>query len=116
MQHFYEELVRLKMTQAQTYNSDLCILNSSLGATNDSLGGEQTLQELHLVQGHVSAESPQAGSLTVLVVYFQALAHKPAYTSSLKIFHLQLQISHSILYFNIKQSLTWQNRDDQKTK
>lgn len=66
------------MCLAQACNTNLSVLNASLGATNDSLRGEQTLQQLHLVKGDVSTESPQAGSLTVLIVYLQTLAHKPA--------------------------------------
>lgn len=69
--------VQRKMCLAQAWNSNLSVLNASLGATIDSLRGEQTLQKLHLVKGDVSAKSPQAGSLTVLIVYLQALAHKP---------------------------------------
>lgn len=66
------------MCLAQAWDSNLSVLNASLGATTDSLRGEQTLQKLHLVQGDVSTESPQAGSLRVLIADLQALAQKPA--------------------------------------
>lgn len=56
------------MCLAWTSDTNLSVLNASLGATSDSLRGEKTLQKLHLVKGDVSTESPQAGSLTVLVV------------------------------------------------
>lgn len=65
------------MCLAQAWKTNLSVLNASLGATTDNLRGEQTLQKLHLVKGDIGAKSPQAGSLTVLIVYLQALAHKP---------------------------------------
>lgn len=49
-------------------DANLGVLDASLGATGDGLGGEKTLQKLHLVEGDVGTESPQAGSLTVLIV------------------------------------------------
>lgn len=58
--------------------SYLSVLNPPLGATDDTLRGEQTLQQLQLVQRHIGAEGPQDGSLTVLIVDLQTLAHEPA--------------------------------------
>jgi len=49
-----------------------------LGATNEDFRGEQTLHKLHLVKGDISAKSPQAGSLAVLILYLQILPNKPA--------------------------------------
>lgn len=77
--------------RSSVWNSNLSVLNASLGATNNSLRREKTLQKLHLVKGDISAKSPQAGSLTVLIVYLQALAHKPAELSPGQTFtHLKL--------------------------
>lgn len=56
----------------------LGVLDASLGSTVASLGGEQTFQQLHLVERDFGTERPQTGSLTMLVVHLQPLAHKPA--------------------------------------
>lgn len=73
-----------------TRNSNLSVLNASLGTTNNSVRGKKTLQKLHLVKGDISAKGPQAGSLAVLIVYLQALAYKSADTSLGQIFiHLK---------------------------
>jgi hypothetical protein len=59
------------------------VLQSHLGVLSLSvrahapLGGEETLQQLHLVQRHVGGEGAQAGTLTVLIVDLQPLAYKP---------------------------------------
>lgn len=43
---------------------------------------EQALNKLHTVKGNFGAKGPQAGSLTMLIVYLQTLANKPANTST----------------------------------
>lgn len=56
--------------------ADLGVLSLPVGP-DVPLGGEQTLQELHLVQRHVGGERTQAGALAVLVVDLQTLAYEP---------------------------------------
>lgn len=50
--------------------SNLCIMDSSLWAPSDGIRGKQTLNKLHMLKIDVCAESPQAGPLAVLILYF----------------------------------------------
>ena len=50
---------QLKVSAVQkAWDSNLSVLHASLGATDDTLRREETLQEFHLVKRDVGAEGP----------------------------------------------------------